>query len=172
MQLVKKIIIGVGLTLAVSIVGFYALNSYIYTEKQGEVEIFPDGVHFGFIRAMTDNGTAIDFDDAVWLTGAEGEAAAMRAQRCTPDTKDDCLPNGYFIENISRDTKRVPVGDNATVILVTWRMDETGEVRESTSTLPVFEALINNPEMHWNKLPYVITVEQNKIVRIHERYIP
>lgn len=103
----------------VVIVGFYAVNAYIYKEKQNEEILFTDGEHFGFIRELLDNGEALDFDSAVWLTGKEGEDSAIRAGVCSETTRVDCLPNEYFIENTLKKNERISVRSDAEVIMMT-----------------------------------------------------
>lgn len=156
----------------VVIVGFYAVNAYIYKEKQNKEIVFTDGEHFGFVREFLDNGEALDFDSAVWLTGKEGEDSAIRAGVCSETTRVDCLPNEYFIENTLKKNERISVRSDAEVIMMTWKMEETGEVKESLIPLSEFMLLVNNPNLRWNKLPYTITIYNNKVTKIKEVYIP
>ena len=158
--------------LIVVICGFYALNSYIYQQKQGPVVQLSDGEHLGFVHAFTDNNTAIDFDDASWFTGAAAEDAAIRAGLCDDETRDECVPNGFFIENTEAKTERIAVAPNAKVSMQTWKMEETGEVAPREISLGDFAALINDPAAHWQKLPYRITVDKNVVTGIEEVYIP
>jgi hypothetical protein len=172
MNKTTKIMIGAGAIIVLLYVGFQILNSYIYSEKQAETTLFPEGAHFGFITSFTDNGTALDFDSATWLTGEAADDAAIRAGFCTEDSREECLPNGYFIENEVQETDRINVADNPEVFLMTWRMEETGQVTQRPVPFPEFVALINDGALHWSELPYVITVSENTVTRIEEVYVP
>ncbi len=152
--------------------GFFVFNSYIYHTEQGPLADFPTGKYLGFIHALTDNGTSMDFDDAVWLTGTEAEDAAIRANLCTEETRDECTPNGYFIENTTPKDERVSVSLDASVTMQTWKMEETGQVMEQDLSLSEFADLINDPALHWHNLPYEITVKDNIVTHIAEIYVP
>jgi len=151
---------------------FYTLNTYIDTEKQGEVSQFRDGKYLGFIHALTDNGTRMDFDDATWLTGVAGQDAAIRAGICTEETRDECLPNDYFIENTVVEDAGLSIDPSIRVFMQTYQMEETGQVATREINLNDLATLINDPKAHWSTLPYTITVANNAVVRIEEVYVP
>lgn len=127
----------------------------------------------GFIRAVTTNDGAfsIAFDDARWLTGAEGERAAIAAGRCTPADTSDCMPNGYFIENTDTATTPLLVSPDVQVMMETYETGEPGDKREDLD-LATFTALINDPTLYWNRLPYHVTTENGVVTMIAEQYIP
>ena len=131
-----------------------------------------DGKHLGFIRAFTDNNTAIDFDDAVWLTGKTAEDAAIAARLCTEGTREECLPNDYYIQNVSTKTVRVPVDPTARIIMQTWQAESTGQVGPREVSITSLAATLNTPGLHWRELPFQITTEGNEVIRIEEVYIP
>lgn len=161
------------LIIVVLVAVFYVFNSYIYNEKQDQGSmILSDGQHFGFIRAFTDNNSAIDFDDAEWLTDKAAQDAAIAAGACTEETREECLPNNFFINNESKITERVPVGSNAKVIMQTWKMEETGQITSKEITLAELASVLNIPTMHWSQLPYEITIMNGEIVLIDEVYLP
>lgn len=150
---------------------FYVLHTYSNVEKQKALPQFPDGKHLGFILVLNENNSAMDVDTATWLTGTAAEDAAIRAGLCTEETRNECNPNGFFIER--RDEKeRISLDPNVHIIMQTWRMEETGEVAPREIDLATFAELINNPSLHWRNLPYTITVENNAVIRIEEVYIP
>lgn len=129
-------------------------------------------MRFGFIRAITTEGIVVVlFDDAKWLFGKDGEDAAIRAGTCTEKTRKDCLPNDYFIENISSTTIPLPLNAKVTIGMKTWNAGDKGILDQQISVND-FVVLINDSKVHWNKLPYNVTVENGNIVRIEEVYIP
>jgi len=131
-----------------------------------------DGEHLGFIHAVGAGSRAyIEFDDAVWLSGAAGENAAIAAGLCTEETRSECLPNDYFIENSSALDETVPLEANARMFMQTWEAGDQG-IMEKETGLADFAALINDSALHWSKLPYTITVEGGAVTRIEEVYVP
>ncbi len=162
------------LILLIVVVGlFYALNGYIYNEKQGaETPALSNGEHLGFIHALIDNNTAMDFDDAIWLTGTAAEDAAIAAGICTEETRNECTPNGYFIQNSTRDDARISIDPQTVVVMQTKNMEETGGIEAKQISLTEFASLINDQNLHWNELPYTITITNNTVTRIAEVYIP
>ena len=166
-----KVLVTAILAVVALFAGFFFLNSYIYNEKQAEEQSLADGEHFGFVRALVDNDTALDFDSAVWLTGEEGVEAAIRAGACTSETREECLPNDYFIENAREETQRIEVSPQVEVIMQTWEMEENG-ISEQRIDVAEFAEAINTQDLHWSSLPYTLTVQNNTVVRIEEVYIP
>ena len=107
----------------------------------------------------------------MWLSGAAGENAAIAAGLCTEETRSECLPNDYFIENSSALDETVPLDANALMFMQTWEAGDQG-IMEKEIGLGAFAALINDSALHWNKLPYTITVEGSAVTRIEEVYVP
>ncbi len=130
------------------------------------------GEQLGFIHAVVEDEAVMLFDDALWLTGTEAENAAIAAGHCTQETRTDCLPNGYFILNATQRDEQIAVSPSAEVIMQTYNMSETGEVRDYPISLTEFARLINDPDLHFSKLPYTITVEDGEVTRVAEVYIP
>ena len=157
----------------VVVVSFFALKSFIYEEKPEQNPAWlSDGEYLGFIHALVDNNSAMDFDDAEWLTGVEGQNAAIAAGLCTEETRSECLPNDYFIQNTSANDARLSLASNARVFMQTKDVEETGQVGEREIPLTEFASLINDSSAHWRTLPYIITTESGAVVRINEVYIP
>lgn len=158
--------------IAIVLTTVYVLNTHIYIEKQEGSSVLEDGEYFGFIRALTDNNTAMDFDDATWLTGKEGENAAIRAGFCTEGTRSECLPNDFFIENTENKSIRIVIDPAVMIFMQTWMMEETGEIASREIDMRDFADLINDLALHWHNLPYRITVTGNGVTRIEEIYVP
>lgn len=127
----------------------------------------------GFIRYVdTSKDIRISFDEAEWLSGKAGEDAAIRAGVCTEETRDECLPNDYFIDNPSTSTPLLyEANPRAKVIMQTLDMETKG-VTPHEIDLATFAKLINDKSLHWNTLPYHLTVQGNIVTKIEEIYVP
>ena len=128
-------------------------------------------IDFGFIRNLATTTPAIAFDDARWLSGKAGEDAAIAAGICTEDTRADCLPNDFYILDQYKKTEIIPLAPNAIVYMLTWHAEAQGVKRE-TIPLRTFTTFINDPQPHWNQLPYNVTIQDGKIIMIEEVYVP
>lgn len=133
---------------------------------------FRDGTYLGYIRDVDTAAMELAFDDAVWLTGAAGQEAAIEAGHCTEETRSECLPNDYFIKNAVAAEERLAIDRDALVFMQTWKMEETGEVTTREIGLEDLAGLINDPASHWGALPYRISVRDGRVTRIEEVYIP
>lgn len=137
----------------------------ILSQNTGETRL-------GFIENVTTNGNyGIVFDEAEWLTGREGEDAAIEAGLCTEVTRYTCLPNDYIIRNASRATQNLEFGTDVTITMMTLTM-ERGGVKEMPVSREEFERLINDPRAEWRNLPYEITVRSGLVQEVKEIYVP
>ena len=126
----------------------------------------------GFIRAVTTNGNyGITFDEALFLTGTEGEDAAIAAGRCTDATRSSCLPNDFIISNESETTDQLEFATGIRITMQTLGMEQDG-VQEREITKQEFERLINDPQAEWRQLPYRVTKRSGLVVAIEEIYVP
>jgi hypothetical protein len=133
---------------------------------------FQDGKYLGYIHRVDMGNLILVFDDAVWLTGKAGEDAAIEAGHCMQATRSECLPNDYFIKNATVADELLLMDQSVLLFMQTWKMEESGEVAAREIGLADFAGLINDRSLHWRQLPYTITVEGGKIMRIEEIYIP
>lgn len=137
-------------------------------------ETMPATTTLGFIREVTltsmDTDT-IRFDDAVWLTGEAAERAAIIAGLCTTEDTSDCTPNGYFIENANSTPVALKISPSVEIEMETYETGEPGDKIERVD-LKTFAGLVNDPRLHWNKLPYHVTVENGVVTKIVEQYVP
>lgn len=131
-----------------------------------------ENIRFGFIRAVTTNGNyGIVFDEATWLTGEEGEAAAIEAGLCTNETRSECMPNGFIIDNPSSATQNLEFSTDVVIAMFTLNMEHEG-VKENQIPKDEFARLINNSRAHWNDLPYQILVTNGLVQIVEEVYVP
>jgi hypothetical protein len=159
----RRVIFGILLAL---LIGGMLLTAALLSMGKGGTE------SLGFIDGVTTNGNyGIVFDEAEWLTGEEGENAAIEAGLCTEATRVTCLPNDYIIYNPSRAGRTLEFATDVVITMQTLRMEQEG-VRPVVITRQDFEFLINDPRSHWRNLPYRIVVQNNLIVSVDEVYIP
>lgn len=125
----------------------------------------------GFIRAVDPEARTVMFDRATWLSGRAGEDAAIAAGLCTEATRSECLLNDYFIENADTTTVPLALLEDVTVIMQTYDAGPYG-IGAREISLPTFASLINDEALHWNTLPYTVTLEQDAVVSVEEVYIP
>ena len=142
------------------------------TSGCGPAAPLADGVHLGFIRSVNmADGFEIAFDDARRLSGKEGEDAALAAGHCTEETRSDCLPNDYFILNTSSATMKLVGGTGLRIFMQTWEAGEQG-VMINEADASEFAELVNDSAQHWSKLPYNVTLRNDRVTQIEEIYIP
>lgn len=131
-----------------------------------------DGIQFGFVRGIqTENGYVIVFDAAQWLTGTEGENAAIAAGQCTEATRGECLPSGFYIENTSTSTIPLQLASEPIIAMYTLNMEEVG-VTETQISKEEYAALVQDTSAHWSSLPYQMLIEQGEVTIIEEVYVP
>ena len=155
----------------VSIVVVLALSGLFLWRGGAMPETSPttSDIRFGFITAV--EGNTIVFDEARWLTGKEGEDAAIAAGLCTEATRAECLPNDFYIVNDAPTTVPLILSGDAMIAMATLHMEEEG-VKETQISIEEFAKLINDSNLHWNKLPYQMIVESGEVVVLEEVYVP
>lgn len=128
---------------------------------------------FGFIRKieLKDGKYFAGFDNAVWLNGLEAENAAIRAGHCTEESRAECLPNGYFILNVDKTPVETEISKSVVIEMETLETGEPGDKKEIIPLEKLAE-LVNNATLPWNQLPYHLVIENNRIIKISEQYIP
>lgn len=128
-------------------------------------------IDFGFVPRINVIEGIVTFDDARWLYGTEGEDAAIAAGLCTEETRNECLPNDFYIYNALKNEVSIPAASNAAVYMLTWNVGEEG-IKRQFIKFDDFAQLVNNPELHWRNVPYNITVKDGEVIMIEEVYVP
>lgn len=170
----RKIIFSAVGVLMLVLIGLFLRSDFLSEDRdQAESFVFyKDGKYLGYIHQVKKDSSSIYFDDAVWLSGRAGEDAAIEAGHCTEATREECLPNDFFIKNEKITDEVLLIDGGVRVFMQTWKMEETGEVAEREIDLNNFSELINNQTLHWRNLPFNITIQDGKIIKIEEVYIP
>ncbi len=140
--------------------------------KNSGLTALRDGEYLGHIHQIDAQKMTLAFNEAVLLTGKPGQDAAIEAGHCTEKTRAECLPNDYFIKNIGVSDQIISISQNAHSFMQTWKMEETGKVMTREIKLSDLAELINNPSLHWQILPFNITIQNGEITHIEELYIP
>lgn len=178
MDIYKKVIIFI-LTLGVLGAGYYFYNNknkeeYLPQENENKIAeslFFRDGTYFGFIHGVDVEKEEIQFDDAVWLSGVQGEEAAIKAGHCTEETRFDCLPNDYFISNSSVKDEVLSVDSSVVLFMKTWEVGNSG-ILDKEIGFSDFAKLVSDKSAQWDKVPYNVTIQNGKVTRIEEVYVP
>lgn len=159
---------GVFIPITLVLIASYFVSSHFFFKKINKQMV--SGTKIGFIRSIDSENQKISFDDAVWLTGKEGQDAAIAHGVCTEVTRKDCLPNDYFILNETPDTVSLKLDADVRIIMKTWNTGDAGIMNKDIDLL-TFDKLINSNDQ-WNKLPYTITIDTGEVENIEEIYIP
>lgn len=182
MNIYRNVIIFI-LILGVLGAGYYFINNksseeYVPGEVANEVvnkteELVGsrDGTHLGFIHGVDVEKREIQFDNAVWLSGVEGEEAAIKAGHCTKETRFDCLPNDYFISNSLERDEVLSVDPSAVLFMKTWEVGNLG-ILDREIGFSDFAKLISDKSAQWDMVPYNVTIENGKVIHIEEVYVP
>ncbi|WP_274650237.1 hypothetical protein [Paenibacillus humicola] len=113
-------------------------------------------------------------DDIQWY---EGKAADEQFLKREKDSGLDGAPDGYYIVNDDKTTRRLTVDPNAVVLMQIY--DHTGNIDDVTTnwnekvSLSKFVSIYrNNKLIDMRDYPFHVTVENGKVVKIVQQYIP
>lgn len=163
-----KYIVAGFLLLVVFIGGVYFIG-FAGSQKVAEEKL---DIRFGFINEVqNDGGYVLVFDEATWLSGKEGQDAAIAAGLCTEETRAECLPNDFFILNSSTSTSVLRIASQAVIAMQTLHMEAEG-VKESQISIEEFAVLMGDTALHWTKVPYQLLLEGGEVTIIEEVYVP
>ncbi|MDU4694842.1 MAG: hypothetical protein E6Y08_03430 [Paenibacillus sp.] len=119
-------------------------------------------------------GGTLSADPILWYQGEE--AAAIMAER-EPEAGIDGPPNGYYIVNDEEEAVTYPVSPDAEVRLQIY--DRTGQpedieiVANEGVSLQKFGELFGRTELlDLSQFPYHVTLQDGKVVRILQQYVP
>ena len=168
----RSVFAGIGLLVVIFGALFLWNRSVVPVEAPMQQPLPGDGIKFGFVRSVaTSSDYVLMFDEARWLTGPEGEQAAIIAGICSEAARAECLPNGYFIENTSTTTIPLNFSTEPIIAMFTLTMEKES-VKETSISKDAYAALINDRSAHWSQLPYQMLIEQGKVTILEEVYVP
>jgi hypothetical protein len=147
---------------------------------------------FGFIKNVYfQNGKYfLDLDPAIWLDDSGTGSSALAASKafvedgngqgwCQIPVTAPCVPDGYYIRNLEHTTTTyaVTAGTLVNTLIQNENWDSNSPTLEPYKTLTIskFTGIYRDqyPPGSWVKdAPYDITLKNNSVVSISQRYIP
>lgn len=126
-----------------------------------------DGRHFGYIEGITN--TAVQFDEAEFLTGEAANEAAVASGAIEPG---DSVPNDYFIVNEEKGSGAVSLSSDVKVTIQNLQGGMPGPAPADVHWLIcAFTGQVPSDEQH-RRSPYWITVKDYEVRKIEEQYLP
>ena len=128
-----------------------------------EPAVLADGRHPVYLKTVDPDRQTITFDLIQFLTGdAATKAAAEDGEESPP-------PNDYYIRNVNPRLRTLPVAADAPITVNVLAAQSTGSATKDVSvTLAKLASYFPNR----GKPPFWITVEQGRVTRIAEQYLP
>lgn len=148
--------------------GGYTPGSITTDEGVGSLE---DGRYLAFITGISEKGTELELDLAVWLSGnAANAAAAIDGKTEVP------VPNDYYIRNLDPTIISMPARSDPSVTSVWFHYQTDRDLESDPITyqqfLEVFGSDEENTKGNLRTSPWWITVEEGEIVALDEQYVP
>lgn len=173
---------------AVALLGIIVLTTYLLTPANAEertnvqspsankAQLANSEVYTAYIDGMRveDGKLMLTVDKIGWYQGEE--ANAIFKQR-NPDAGMDEAPDGYYIVNDSKEQEQVEVKANANVLMQLYDRDGTVQGADIQWNEPVsltkFESLYGDKRMmDLSVFPYHLTIQDGKVIKIVQQYIP
>ncbi|MFC9708205.1 hypothetical protein ACFTRD_08585 [Paenibacillus sp. NPDC056933] len=173
---------------AVALLGMIVLATYLLTPANAEestdsVQVSAKGSQAANSEMFTayvddlqqENGKLYLVVDKIgWYQGTEADQ--IFEQR-NPNSGIDGAPDGYYIVNDSKEQEKVEVSPNAEVLMQLYDHDGTVEGTNiqwnEPVTLSKFESLYDNTHiLDLSVFPYHLTVQDGKVIKIVQQYIP
>jgi len=127
----------------------------------------PDGKYFGkFTYVQSPTHISVDMEELLY--GREAQKTAVSDGAIPPGTK---LPDGYYIRNVSSESRVFPVTRNVTVQILA----EAGSSEKKTIEMPGLVKRWSNPMQKYKHLrtgEYDFWLNNQRIVRIVQHYFP
>lgn len=105
------------------------------------------------------DGKQLAFDDAEWVDVPSDRAKELNVEKEAEDA-------GFYIYNEDASIETLPVAEQCTCTILDW--EKSYEPKEIT----VEELSAVLEERKDTKIPYLLTIEEQEIVKIEEHYVP
>jgi hypothetical protein len=128
-----------------------------------EPVVLADGRHPAFLKRVDPGRRTITFDLVQFYTGDAATRAAAE------DGKESPPPNDYYIRNVNRKLRTLPVRADAPITVNVLAAQSTGGATKDVSvTLAKLATWFPNA----GTPPFWITVEQGQVAKIAQQYLP
>lgn len=133
----------------------------------------PDGRYFGYLKSLdlNSNPPVLVIDFAEFLTGEAAQSAAEDAGVTEPG---EPVPNDYFIRNVNPKLRTLEIDEKQVrVVLATWDRHNIPDPKRVK--LVTLARIFNQPkawEMNVTHNGYWLTIDDGRIVRLEEQYVP
>jgi len=121
-----------------------------------------------------DGKILLTVDDINWYEGAEADKVFLERE---PDSGLDGTPDGYYIVNDEEKFYTIEVAPDAQVLMQIY--DKTGNLEDIDTnwneqiTVAQLEAIFNNNELlDVSEYPFHLTIQDGKVVKVVQQYLP
>ncbi len=160
-------------------VGQETLETAQPTENYPEepAPVFPENSErqIGYVeKVYLKNGkNYLDIDYIQWFTGDAAEKAMREDGEC-PKTGECEVLDDYYIRNVNPLIRTFEIAPDAQFLMQTYDMEATGVVGQNQPiTLAQFKSIFTtNAKPHLRDVPYIVEVENQKITKVTEQYVP
>ncbi|WP_342555675.1 hypothetical protein [Paenibacillus sp. FSL R7-0652] len=173
---------------AAALLGIIVLTTYLLTPANAEertnvqspaankAQPANSEVYTAYIDGMRveDGKLMLTIDKIGWYQGEEADEIFKQRN---PDAGIDGAPDGYYIINDNKEQEQVEVNADAKVLMQLYDRDGTVQGTEiqwnEPVTLSKFESLYGNKQiMDLSVFPYHLTIQDGKVIKIVQQYIP
>ncbi len=136
----------------------------------------PEGRTLVYFRSVSQSGLSalVEVDEVEMLSGEQATQAAMKDTGCSKEKVVECaasLNNNFYIQNISTTTQKYSITLSTEVYMVS----ETDTSKLEKIGLLQLKERYDAGELNGTGLrttPFWITVDNGKILKVEEQYIP
>jgi len=129
----------------------------------------------GYVKKVYAKGGAnyLDIDYIQWFMGDAAEKAMREDGEC-PKTGECIVLDDYYIRNVNLLVRTFEITPETKIIMQTYNSENTGIVNNNQSiTLAQFKNIFSgSSQTHLKDVPYIIEIQNQKIVKITEQYVP
>jgi len=167
-------------SLSVAVVGlcllFFIATAYAVGNDGYEPVVKTSDTKTAYIHHIDHkNGKVIlSVDDIDWYEGAEADKVFLERE---PDSGEEGTPDGYYIVNDSEELHSLEVAPNAQVVMQVF--DKNGNIEDVNTewnqavTLTEFQQIFNKNEIvDVSQYPFHLTIQNGKVVKIIQQYLP
>ncbi|MDI6777730.1 MAG: hypothetical protein QMD77_00905 [Patescibacteria group bacterium] len=144
----------------------------------GDAGVLPENSErqMGYIKKVYEKGgkSYLNIDYIQWLTGDAAEKAMREDGEC-PKTGECIVLNDYYIRNVNPLIRTFEINPAAKIFMQTYSIGEAGgDISwNQPITYAEFKSIFTtNAKPRLKNVPYIVEIQNQKIVKITEQYIP